>query len=61
MNKSDVVELIGAVVPIDDVNLENGNGFFVGIEHGEFLLANNHFQSTRIFPNNNMHRIKKKK
>lgn len=50
LKKGDVVDLIGAVVSVHDVNLEDGNGFFVGIEHGKFLLADNYFQSTRIFP-----------
>jgi hypothetical protein len=33
------------------VNLVEGNGFLVRIDHGEFLLANDHFQFTRRFPN----------
>lgn len=51
LKKGDVVHLGGAVVPIDDVNLVDGNGFLVRIDNGEFLLANDHSQFTSVFPN----------
>jgi len=50
LKEGDVVNLSGAVVPIDDVDLEDGNGFFVRIDHGQFLLAN----SLTSFPSRRM-------